>query len=146
MSKFVVVLINVAYVSLVSAVAALPSFFFGLSVVNYFSWFAVATAVQLFIGKLWNYFIDRRIRLRSSQVAAANALSEAVQKLKVTCAYCGTSNLANIYIGEDHVYECEACNETNSGQITTASARVTTPIMPKAELADIFKNLDTKDK
>lgn len=146
MSKIIVILINVGYVCMVSALVSLPSLFFGLSVTNYFSWFVVTAGIQLFLGKLWNYFVDRRVRLKIAQVNSANALAEAVQLLKVTCSYCGTANLAKIYIGEDNTYDCDACKQTNSVQISTTSARVTKPIMPKAELAGIFNDLDNKEK
>ena len=144
MGKFVVILISSVLIFLVAAVGAVPALLWGLSWVNYLATFCILIALQLFLGKLWNYLVDRSIRLRMEKVQAANALAEAVQLLQVTCAYCGTTGLTKIYIGEDNKFNCDACKQENAITISTSTARVTKPIMPKADAAEIFKELDKK--
>ena len=144
MGKIVIILISTILITLVAAIGALPVLLWGASLPNYLATFCILIALQLFLGKLWNYLVDRSIRLRMEKVVAANAMAEAVQLLQVVCAYCGTSNLAKIYIGEDNLFDCEACGQENAVQISTSTARVTKPIMPKADAAEIFKELDKK--
>ena len=144
MGKYVILILSLVLMLIVSAIGAVPALCWGFSWGNYFAVFFILTALQLFLGRLWNYFVNRKERLQMEQVNAANALADAVQYLQVVCAYCGTTNLVKILIGEENKYDCEACSLTNSVQISTSSARITKPIMPKSELADIFKSIDDK--
>jgi len=146
MGKYIVILIAIGVVLLTAAIVSLPVLLIGLSASRYFSTFFILVALQLFLGKLWNYYVDRNTFLEMEKVNAANAMADAVQHLQVTCAYCKTINLVKILIGEDNTYECTACHETNSVAIETSSARTTNPIMPKAKLAAIFNNIDKKVK
>ena len=76
------------------------------------------------------------------KVDSANALAEAIQYLPTTCAYCGTANLTKIMLDRDNSFNCEACGEKNAVIIESSTARITMPIMPKAEAAEIFNSLD----
>jgi len=142
--KIVVIIYALIIVLIISAIGALPSLFWNASFSNYLVTFFILTALQLFIGNLWNYFVDQKNKLQFEQVTVANKLTDSIQYLKTICAYCGTSNLVKIFINENNTYVCEACKQKNSIQIQTSSARITKPIMPKAELAEIFNKLDNK--
>ena len=145
MAKFIVFILSTVLTFIIAGVGALPTLLWGFSKENYLATFCILIVLQLFIGKLWNYFIDRRANIETEKIRVADELKKAVQHIGVTCAYCGTANLTNVLIGEDkNTYVCVACKETNSVQIAVSSARTTTPIMPKAELANIFKNIDKK--
>jgi len=144
MGKYIVILMSIGVVVLTSLLASLPVLLFGLSVARYFATFFILVALQLFVGKLWNYYVDHKTNLEMEKVNATKAMADAVQHLQVTCAYCKTLNLAKILLGEDNTYECTACKEVNTVLIETSSARTTQPIMPKAELATIFNNIDKK--
>jgi transposase-like protein len=112
---------------------------------NYLATFSIITAVQMFLGGLWNYYVSSRERLKIREVQAAEALADAVQYVQLSCAYCKTGNLAKILIGEDNTFDCEACKETNSVLVETSCARTTSPIMPKLEAKEIFESIDNKE-
>jgi hypothetical protein len=146
MARFVVILISISMVLLISATGALPTLFWGMNLSNYAAWFFIIMAVQLFIGRLWNHRVDQFTRLKMEQINFNNERLNAAQHINISCAYCGTVNAVKLLLGTDNRFTCSACEETNSVIIDTASARITEPIMPKAELANIFKNIDKKDE
>lgn len=145
MGKFIVILLSLVYVVIVSALGALPSLIWGFKLYNYLAWVAILTAIQFAAGRLWNYFIDRRIDASVRQSAATEALANSIQYAELSCAYCGTRNVVRVLIDRENTFTCEACKEISSIQIGMSTARITQPIMPKAELASIFKGLDKKE-
>ena len=144
MGKSIIIVLSLVFALILSAVGALPSLFWGFSFGNYFATVSILFVAQLFIGRLWNYHVDSKEFVAMEKINSAKALADAVQHVSLSCAYCNTSNLAKIYVGKENIYKCGACNQINSVQLSTSSARVTEPIMPKAEVAEIFKNIDNK--
>jgi len=143
MGKYAVIFISLISILIISALGALSyGLFWGLTISNYIASFCIIAALQLFIGGLWNYRIDRYARLELKKINAATAMADAVQHIEIVCAYCGTTNLVKILVGEENTFNCDACKQANAVFITTSSARITQPIMPKEELATIFKNID----
>lgn len=145
MGKFIVILLSLVYVLVVSALAALPSLIWGFKLYNYVAWIAILSAIQLAAGRLWNYFIDRKIDAVIRKADAAEALANSIQHIELRCAYCETKNIVRIRIDIENTFTCAACKETNSVQINLSTSRVTTPIMPKEEAASIFRDLDKKE-
>ena len=142
--KLIVILISITSMLIISSIGGLVGLFWGLSWGNYFGTFFGLIAIQLFIGKLWNYFIDKKTHTTIEKIKSDNIMAAAAQYVQLTCSYCGTTNSVKLYVGKNNTYKCEGCKETNSVQIATSSARTTQPIMPKAELAEIFKGIDNK--
>ena len=143
--KRIVVITSIVFMLIISAIGSLPVLFLGFNLANYLSVFAILIAVQLFIGGIWNYFIDKTVRLEMEKVDAANNLAYSVQHLKMDCAYCGTQNYVKILVGQENKFECEACKQKNSVVLSITTARITEPIMPKSELSEIFKGIDNKE-
>ena len=56
--KIIVVIYATVLMIIVSAIGALPSLFWGMTWKNYLATFFILIAVQMFLGRLWNYFID----------------------------------------------------------------------------------------
>jgi hypothetical protein len=142
MGKLLIVLGSLLIIGIVSTIGALPALFWGLSLSNYLAVFCILTVLQLVIGKLWNYSVDQKTFREMERVDSANAMAEAIQYLPTTCAYCGTANLTKILLDRDNTFNCEGCDEKNSVIIHSSTARITMPIMPKQEAAEIFKSLD----
>lgn len=143
-AKLIVIAYATIITLLVSMVGALPSLFWGFSICNYLAWVFIITAVQLFIGKLWNYFIDRNHILEMEKIQTASLVADAIQYIQLACAYCGTNNMVKILLAEENSFKCEACEQINGVVVHTTCTRKTNPIMPKAEVAEIFKNIDKK--
>ena len=142
MAKFVIILVSILVILVISALGALPCLFWNMGIRNYLAWFFIITAAQLTIGKMWNYSVDRKIRLQMEKVNAAKTIANSFQYIEIRCAYCSTANMAKLLVGKENKFVCEACKETNAVILNTSSARITQPIMPKAEVAEIFKSLD----
>ena len=129
---------------LVSAVGALPVLLWRLDLHNYLTAFFILLCVQSFVGMLWNYIVDKLTQLRFEEALASQKLADSIQHIEINCSYCGANNLVRILLGKQNTFLCSTCKENNSVHIDITCARITKPIMPKAELSEIFKNLDTK--
>jgi|GEM_PF-5437580 len=145
MGKFIVGLISLVATAVISFIAAAPFLLFGLSWASYWSAFAVIFAIQLFLGGCWNYFVNTKNRAEQRRLKAADELADAVQNIEISCAYCHSNNMVPILVGHDNRFICSTCKEKNAVMISCAAARTTDPIMPKAELAEIFRNLDVSE-
>jgi len=144
MGKSVVIILSLIIATIISFIGALPSLLWGLSLVNYFSTASIIFAVQLFIGGAWNYYVDMKNLREQRKIDAANELVDSVQNIQICCAYCGAINTAAILVGDNNTFECNTCKEINSVILSCSAARTTHPIMPKAELANIFKSIDSE--
>jgi len=142
MAKFIVVTISLGLILIVSMIGSLPVLLWGGTGSDYFATCCILIALQLFIGKIWNYFIDKRLDIHLEQAKASSLLAESLQYLSTNCAYCGTTNLVQIIVGKDNTFECTACKQKNLIMIETSCARITTPVIPKADLNSIFSSID----
>ena len=145
MARFVVIVLSLFYSLVIAACCALPSLLWNLSLISYLSCVGVIFGMELFLGKLWNYHSDNKVKASLAQSEATNNMATAVQHAELICEYCGTKNLARILVGIDNSFKCSACEGTNAIHLDLRVARTTQPIMPKQEAAEIFKQLD-KDK
>jgi len=142
MSKLIVIGLSIVYSIIIAFFCALPSLLIQRSAVAYFSTFFVLLGLELFVGKLWNYWVDNKTTIEMGKIDATNALINASQSIIIECAYCRTKNTVKIYVGSDNKYTCTGCKEINSVKLGLKSCRVTNPVMPKEQVSEIFKNLN----
>jgi len=145
MARFIIIILSLGYSLVIAACCALPSLLWKFSLTSYISYVGVIFGIELFLGKLWNYHSDNKVKASLSHSEATNNMANAVQHAELICEYCGTKNLARILVGTDNSFTCSACEERNAIHLTLKVARTTQPIMPKKEAAEIFRQID-KDK
>jgi len=144
LGKYATIIISCTLTIIISAMCALPILFWGCSLKKYAAVFCILVAVQLFIATLWNYFINNKLKLKEKEIIAIDQLTNAMQHVQVTCAYCGIMNYVEIYVGKKNTYECTTCNQTNAVQIQISCSRTLTSKTQKEDITKIFKSIDDK--
>lgn len=141
-TKLIVISISIILTLIISAVASLPTLLFGLSISRYLTTFCILIALQLFIGGMINYYISKKEILDLKKIDAINNLTHSVQYVDINCSYCGSLNNVRLLLNEKNIYDCTACNQSNSILVSISSSRVTNTPLPKEDVIKIFKSID----
>lgn len=119
------------------------SILFGLAgstiIGTFWGWFWLSFLGQVVVFALANSYF-----LQKDSIVVQQIENEALDKLskftiRLSCAYCGTSNTLPIILGQKNTFVCESCNQTNSVSINFMATTITTPIESLA-----FSKLESK--
>jgi len=125
-NTLIVLLISLAFVSILSIVAACGLYFInGLWLSN----FLISFVLISFFGFISNSFIDKRtsIIIENIKLEREKLISE--QSVEVLCAYCKVKNTTQVKLGDQNRFNCKSCNQVNSIIFQFGTVQISTPLV-----------------